>query len=104
MRSSYSPLVVLLATLFLTISQLPYKTWGANPPSPVDADGAEETAPNVSKPPPPLLAIPGPLEPFLRLAAVSRKATPEEVLPLLSHQVVLDGYGGSSRPHRPPST
>ena len=43
------------------------------------------------------LAIPGPLLPFLRLAAVSRKASLEEVLPLLSHQVVLDGFGGSTR-------
>jgi len=101
MRSSYSPLAVLLATLFLTIWQLPYKTWGANPPSPVDADGAEETAPNVSKPPSPALALPGPLEPFLRLAAVSREATPPEVLPLLCHQVVLNGYGGSGRPSSP---
>jgi hypothetical protein len=35
------------------------------------------------------------------LAAVSRKVTPEEVLPLLSHQVVLDGYGGSSHSTSP---
>jgi hypothetical protein len=48
-----------------------------------------------------MLAIPGPLQPFLRLAAVSHKVTPEEVLPLLSHQVVLDGFGGSSRSSSP---
>jgi hypothetical protein len=82
MRYSYRPLAVLLATLFLALSPLPHKTWGATPPSPS-------------------LAIPGPLQPFLRLAAVSRLVTPEEVLPLLSHQVVLDGYGGSSRASSP---
>jgi hypothetical protein len=32
---------------------------------------------------------------------VSQKVRPEEVLPLLSHQVVLDGYGGSERSSSP---
>lgn len=45
---------------------------------------------------PPALAaqttIPGPLRSFLRMAGISRKATPEEVLPLLTHEVRLRGY------------
>jgi hypothetical protein len=47
------------------------------------------------------MAIPGPLRPFLRLAAVSQKVSPEEVLPLLAHHVVMEGYGGQERPHSP---
>ncbi len=101
MRSSYRPLAVLQATLLLAISPLPSKTWGATPPSPAAPVGADKSPPRGPAPPSPTLAIPGPLQPFLRMAAVSRKVTPEEVLPLLSHQVVLDGYGGSSHSTSP---
>jgi hypothetical protein len=40
------------------------------------------------------VTIPGPLRPFLRMAAVSQKASPEEVLPLLARKVSMEGYGG----------
>jgi len=36
--------------------------------------------------------VPGPLRSFLRVAAVSQKVTPEEVLPLLARNVALQGY------------
>ncbi|MGA3327740.1 MAG: hypothetical protein ABSF45_25045 [Terriglobia bacterium] len=101
MRSSYRPWAVLLTTLLLAISSLLSTTWGATPPSPAAPGGADKSVPRGPSAPSPTLAIPGPLQPFLRLAAVSRKVTPEEVLPLLSHQVVLDGYGGSSRSSSP---
>ncbi len=46
--------------------------------------------------------IPGPLRSFLRMAAISQKVSPAEVLPLLSRNVVMLGYNGpadsSSRP------
>jgi hypothetical protein len=38
------------------------------------------------------VAIPGPLRSFLRMAAISQKATPEEVLPLLARNVSVSGY------------
>ncbi|HXW14372.1 MAG TPA: hypothetical protein VEN79_07665, partial [Terriglobia bacterium] len=101
MQSSYRPLAILLATFFLVFWQLPHKTRGATPPSPAASDSADKSTPRLSTPPSPLLALPGPLEPFLRLAAVSREATPPEVLPLLCHQVVLNGYGGAGRPSSP---
>ena len=41
------------------------------------------------------VVIPGPLKPFLRMAAVSQQITPSEVLPLLARNVVIDGYRGS---------
>ena len=42
--------------------------------------------------------IPGPQRSFLRLAGISQKITPEEVLPLLSRNVFTEGYEGSTRP------
>ena len=42
--------------------------------------------------------IPGPQRSFLRLAGISQKITPEEVLPLLSRNVYTEGYEGSARP------
>lgn len=37
-------------------------------------------------------AIPGPLRSFLRMAGISQKVSPEEVLPLLGRNVFLQGY------------
>jgi hypothetical protein len=42
--------------------------------------------------------IPGPQRPFLRMAGISQKIAPEEVLPLLSRNVFTEGFEGSSRP------
>jgi hypothetical protein len=42
--------------------------------------------------------IPGPLRSFLRMAGISQKIGPEEVLPLLSRNVFTQGFEGSSRP------
>jgi hypothetical protein len=41
------------------------------------------------------IVIPGPLKPFLRMAAISQQVAPEEVLPLLARNVVIDGYRGA---------
>ena len=46
----------------------------------------------------PPFMIAGPLRSFLRMAGISQKVTPEEVLPLLSRNVFIQGYEGSSRP------
>ncbi|MFZ1140314.1 MAG: hypothetical protein ABR881_07850 [Candidatus Sulfotelmatobacter sp.] len=42
--------------------------------------------------------IPGPQRSFLRMAGISQKITPEEVLPLLSRNVFTEGFEGSTRP------
>ena len=42
-----------------------------------------------------MAAIPGPLRSFLRMAAISQKISPDEVLPLLSRNIFLIGYTGS---------
>jgi hypothetical protein len=41
--------------------------------------------------------IPGPLRSFLRMAGISQKIAPEEVLPLLSRNVFMEGYDSSKR-------
>lgn len=97
MRRSYRPWAVPITTLLLAFSPTLRPSWAAAQPPGAASEGADRTDVSAPLPPSPTFAIPGPLQPFLRLAAVSRKVTPEEVLPLLSHQVVLDGYGGSGR-------
>jgi len=47
------------------------------------------------------ITIPGPVRSFLRMAGISQKATPEEVLPLLARNVFLLGYEGPSSHVRP---
>ena len=42
--------------------------------------------------------IPGPLRSFMRMAGISQKVRPEEVLPLLSRNVFIQGYEYGSRP------
>src|SRR5271165_5892033 len=43
------------------------------------------------------VVIPGPLRSFLRMAGVSQKIVPEDVLPLLSRNVFLRGYQNGTR-------
>ncbi len=40
------------------------------------------------------IIVPGPLRAFLRMAGISQKVTPEQVLPLLAHNVFVQGYSG----------
>ena len=47
------------------------------------------------------IAIPGPLRSFLRMAGISQKASSDEVLPLLAHNVFLQGYEGWQSAARP---
>src|SRR4051812_4007250 len=39
-----------------------------------------------------MITIPGPLRSFSRMAGLSQFASPAEIMPLLAHQVVVDGY------------
>lgn len=45
--------------------------------------------------------IPGPLRSFLRMAAISQKVSPDEVIPLLSRNIFLTGYAGTGRKGQP---
>jgi hypothetical protein len=61
--------------------------WGGAPTDPsatptVDSAGSQT------------VAIPGPLRSFLRMAGISQKVSPEEVIPLLARNVFVLGYEG----------
>ncbi len=47
------------------------------------------------------VTIPGPLRSFMRMAAISQKAPPGEVLPLLARNVFIEGYEGWQSGRRP---
>jgi hypothetical protein len=47
------------------------------------------------------VAIPGPLRSFLRMAGISQKVTPDEVVPLLARNVFVLGYEGEWSKGRP---
>src|SRR5215467_7233750 len=63
-----------------------------------DATPSDQPTPRSAKPPTPpaisgeTVSIPGPLRSFMRMAAISQKVTPEDVLPLLSRNVFMQGY------------
>jgi hypothetical protein len=42
-----------------------------------------------------MTTVPGPLHSFMRMAAISQKVAPDEVMPLLARNVFLTGYQGS---------
>ncbi len=56
------------------------------------ASGIEGAAPPASSPTVETVMIPGPLRSFMRLAAISQKVSPEDVLPLLARNVFMQGY------------
>lgn len=47
------------------------------------------------------VTIPGPLRSFQRMAAISQKASADEVLPLLARNVFIEGYEGYQSSRRP---
>jgi hypothetical protein len=67
----------------------------ATPPRPSAAGAKSSSAGSASAPP--QLVIPGARRSFLRMAAISQQITPDEVLPLLSRNVFIHGYEGTSR-------
>jgi len=78
-----------------------YASTGDPPPSAhlehsrsADTSSAEDEALSA----PAQFVIPGPLRSFLRMAGISQKVAPEEVLPLLSRNVFIEGYEQGSRP------
>ena len=68
--------------------------WGTTPA------GSSEDA-KLGSPESANVAIPGPLRSFLRMAGISQKVSPEEVIPLLARNVFLLGYEGQGSKGRP---
>jgi hypothetical protein len=72
-----------------------------NPPAPNPPPPARPSGEQGPESPANILTIPGPLRSFLRMAAISQKAPPEEVMPLLARNALIEGYswqGSSGRP------
>ena len=91
------PPLRLLACLLLSIFLSGFSCWpgsasaaSAAPQSPGSgaAQGAAAGAANSSSE----VRLPGPLRSFLRLAGISQKVAPEEVLPFLARNIVVHGY------------
>src|ERR1700676_4115880 len=75
--------------------------WSAVPRMPSDQTNGTQSAPAAaaSSSSSDEVAIPGPLRSFLRMAAISQKVSPEEVLPLVARNVVVNGFqGGGGKP------
>jgi hypothetical protein len=92
----------LRSVLFITIILLP--AWGMNSsgqsrdshPSPAEVDTAQSTSATIS--------IPGPLRSFLRMSAISQQVSEDEVIPLLAHNVAIEGYTYDRKGRRPAPT
>src|SRR5208283_3883834 len=95
-----SPLCLCLVVAFSLSSWVLFARTGEQPP----ANSSDSEAAVTSLPEDGTLSassqftIPGPLRSFLRMAGISQKVSPEEVLPLLSRNVYIQGYEGPTRP------
>jgi hypothetical protein len=85
-------LPTLLTAICLCTCGFPPNAWSA-PGLP----GSEDAKPSEAA----TVIIPGPLRSFMRMAGISQKVSPEEVLPLFAHNVFAQGYEGSRDGGRP---
>src|ERR1700675_680434 len=97
---SRSCLSAFLLTIFLcAFFYAPRNAWTAVPATPSEQSNGTQSSGSAasasSSADSDEVAIPGPLRSFLRMAAISQKVSPEEVLPLLAHHVAVYGYEGS---------
>jgi hypothetical protein len=90
-KSWFRFIAVLGSVLLLVSSLAPFVR--SNPLSSED--------PKVASPEGVTVAIPGPLRSFLRMAGISQKVSPEEVMPLLARNVFVLGYEGEWSKGRP---
>lgn len=97
MKSPFSLPVFLPATLLFATFCLPNSALGKTRPSPPGTASVPRSSGEASRIPPASVTIPGPLRSFLRMAAISQKVSPQEVLPLLAHNVAMEGYKGNRR-------
>jgi len=79
-------------TSFLCLCSIAY---GGDPPQSASSSFLLDTGSGSEKPAPApqnYVLIPGPLRSFLRMAGISQKVLPEDVLPLLARNTYLQGY------------
>src|SRR6266852_3478558 len=82
--------IALLAAVLPIASSFAPIVRGSTPSDPSSSADAK-----VGPPESVTVAIPGPLRSFLRMAGISQKVTPDEVMPLLARNIFLLGYEGS---------
>ncbi len=82
-------LLALSALLLFPCVSVASDAWGAVPPHSSPSEENQIQSSEAAT-----LTIPGPLRPFLRMAAISQKVSPAEVAPLLAHNIFLQGYQG----------
>jgi len=78
---SFRAVVLLAALFFAGVVPIPV----AASPVPTKASTSE-------------IGIPGPLRSFLRMAGISQKVAPPDVMPLLARNIYMQGYEGGNRP------
>src|SRR5580693_9509514 len=90
-----SPLVVSIFLLLFLCGVGAGAQSRRNAPSPLaNAKALEPASVDAVSPGAGEATIPGPLRSFLRMAGISQKVSPDEVLPLLARNVVISGYAG----------
>jgi len=85
LRKSLVPLAAFLCLLICAAAARPDSMSGSP-----DADTAAKG--NTASPTGDMVMIPGPLRSFLRMAGISQKVSPDDVLPLLARNIYLHGY------------
>ena len=99
MKSLRTSSVFFLCGFLCVLAGFYERAWGgassvpAKHSSPESSNSPQSSGPGGSSPAEEV-AIPGPMRSLLRMAAISQKITPEEVLPLLARNVVMSGYQG----------
>jgi hypothetical protein len=91
MKSHRYLTALLLPVLLCAFGMLCNSAWSAVPP-PSSAESIQGQSASAVAAPSEEASIPGPLRSFLRMAAISQKVSPEEVLPLLARNVYVTGY------------
>jgi hypothetical protein len=89
LRVVFSVFLFLSASVYNAASDSPSSGSSDTPNSAQSAD-VRPSEPNSGA----TVAIPGPLRSFLRMAGISQKISAEEVLPLLSRNIAIEGYQG----------
>jgi hypothetical protein len=103
MKARYCVPVLLAEALVLVLPGSTGRAWGTRT-TPFSRSSAASAAP-ASEVVPPIsqtsVVVPGPLPSFLRMAAISQEIPPDEVLPLLARNVVMEGYGWRGKSRQP---
>src|SRR5436189_2025527 len=84
----------LLAVFLSAYACLAGRAWSAAQGNASETSNPVQPSGEGSMPSTATVTIPGPLRSFLRMAAISQKVSPEEILPLLARNVFAQGYQG----------